>query len=445
MNIARADIDALNAMLTVKVEKADYETGVEATLRDYRRKAQIPGFRPGMVPMGVIKKMYQKSITADEVFKKVSEGISQYIKDNQLHVLGEPLPNKDTQSIDFDTQTDFEFTYDVALAPAVQLNISKQITVPYYTVSVTDDEVQQRINAYRRYYGKMVPLEKIEKNALVRVDLTQHKENAHSVKAALLSLMVIPEAEQETLLGLAVGNTVEVNVRKLLTNDADCAAFLSVTKERLATIDPVFTLTIGEITSVELAEISQSFFDDLYGKDVVTSEEAFADRVKSELHSEAAGKSERRFAADVRSTLMERASLKLPEAFLKRWLLLTSDGKMTEDEVEKDFPSLADSLRWQLITEHILKQENIEVTEDDLLTVAKQTVLQRLTMYYGTNNISEDRLTEFARAMLNRSEERDSLAKHAAQHQVIAYIRGAVTVEQKEVSHEQLKGMLAEA
>ncbi|MDR2813347.1 MAG: trigger factor [Prevotellaceae bacterium] len=440
MNIVRTDIDALNVALTVKVEKSDYEGKVEATLRDYRRKAQIPGFRPGMVPMGVIRKMYQKSVTADEVYKQVSTGIAEYIENNQLHILGEPLPNENTQQIDFDAQSEFEFMYDVALAPKMQLDVNKEIKIPYYTVTITDDEVQQRINGYRDYYGKMAKSEKIGKNDLVRVDLAQ--TNGHAVEAALLSLKMIPEAEQQTLLGLSPGDAVEVNVRKILTNDIDCAAFLKITHEKLETIDPVFTLTIKEITHVEPAEINQNLFDDLYGKDTVTSDEAFTDKVKGELHSELSGKSEHRFIADVRSILIKHAAPELPEAFLKRWLLLTSDGKMTEEQVEKDFPSFAEGLCWQLVEHHILMQENLEVTDDDLLLVAKKMVFQRLAMY-GVNSMNEDRLTEFAHTMLNRPEDRKRLTEYAIEHRVVEHVRNAVTIEQKEVTNEQLNNLLS--
>jgi trigger factor len=441
MNIARVNTDALNAMLTVKVEKSDYESKVEATLRDYRRKAQIPGFRPGMVPMGVIKKVYHKSAIADEVLKQASEGITKYIEDNQLHILGQPLPNENSQPVDFDTQSDFEFTYDVALAPEVRLNISKNIKIPYYTVAVTDDEVRERINAYQTYYGRTVNAKEVEKNALVRVNLVQGKENGHSVEAALLSLKVIPEAEQQALLGLYVGETVEVNVRKMLVNDIDCAAFLKVSKEQLATIDPVFTLTVKEITSVEPAVLNQKFFDDLYGKDAITSKEAFTERVKNDLRNELLDESEHLFAINIRSMLIKNAALELPEAFLKRWLLLTSEGKFTAQQLEVDFPSFAEGLRWQLIEEHIIRQENIEISEEDLLLAAKKTVLHRLAML-GMNNINETRLSEFAHTMLNNPDDRKRLTEHAAQCRVIDSIRNAITVEQKELSHEQLKELL---
>jgi trigger factor len=443
MNISRVNIDALNATLTVKVERTDYESNVEAALRDYRRKAQMPGFRPGMVPLGVIKKMYQKTITADEVIKQVTSGITDYVENNRLVTLGSPLPNKDTQPVDFGAQSEFEFLYDIALAPEVQLTISKDVKIPYYTVTGTDDEVQQRIDRYRNFYGKAIPTPKIEENTLVRVDLAQDKENGHSVKAALLSIKLIPEAAQQALLlGLSAGETVEVNVRKMLTNDADCAGFLNITKDQLETIDPVFTLTIKEITRLEPAEIDQTLFDNIYGKDVVTTEEAFFESIKKELHNKIADELEYCFTIDVRSTLVKQAMIKLPESFLKRWLLATSEEKKTEEDVEKDFPPFAENLRWQLVENFILKEGNLALQEEDLLQVAKKTVAQRLATY-GVNSISEERLVEFAHTMLSRPEERSRLTEYATERLAIEYVRDAVTIEQKEVTHEELINLIA--
>jgi trigger factor len=443
MNISRVNIDALNATLTATIEKPDYESKVEATLRDYRRKAQMPGFRPGMVPLGVVKKMYQKSITAEEVFNQVSAGIAKYIEDNRLNILGAPLPNKDTPPLDFDTQSEFEFLYDVALAPEVQLKISKDIKIPCYTVAITDNEVQENIDRYRTYYGKTAIAEKIEKDSLVRVDLAQHKENGHTVKGALLSIKLIPEADQQALLlGLSVGKTAEVNVRKMLTNDADCAAFLNITKEQLETIDPEFTFTIKDISHIAPAEINQTLFDNIYGKDVVTSEEGFVERVKSELHNRMVEECEYRFTLDVRHTLMSHATIELPEAFLKRWLLKTSEENTTEEEVEKAFPSFAEKLRWELIEDFIRREGNLELQERDLLPVAQKVIAQRLATF-GMNNIGEERLEDFAYTLLNRPEERKRIVEFATECLVVEYIRNVVTVEQKEVTHEEFNSLFA--
>ncbi|MDR1022077.1 MAG: trigger factor [Prevotellaceae bacterium] len=436
MNIVRENVDALNAVLTVKIEKPDYESQVEAKLRDYRRKAQVPGFRPGMVPMGMIKKMYQKSATVEEVSKKIPDGINDYVQANHLHLLGEPIPSDKAQTVDFDTQTEFEFKYDVAIAPEVQLTIDSSITIPYYNIAIPDGEVQRRIETTRAYYGKIVRGAQIKKDDLATVDLAQSKEGGLNVENVILSLKVIPEAEQQALLGLPEGASVEVNVRKMLTNDVDCAAFLKITRQQLEEVDPVFTITIKEISHVEPAEMNQEFFDTVYGEGVVRSEEEFIDRVKSGVRSELLSKSNQRFNIDTCSVLVQKAALELPEAFLKRWLLLTAEGKMTENEVEETFPNVAEKLRWDLIVRHILQQQNIEVTERDLLNAAKKIVMQRL-VGYGVDTIREDRLVEFAQSVLNRPEERKHIIEYAIETRVIEHVRSNVTIEQKEVSSEE--------
>jgi trigger factor len=435
MNIVKENVDALNAVLTVKIEKTDYESQVDTTLRDYRRKAQVSGFRPGMVPMGMIKKMYQKSITIEEISKQVPDGIDAYVRDNHLYLLGDPIPNDKTPPVDFDTQTEFEFKYDVGIAPEVQLTVDSTITIPYYNIAIPDGYVQRRIDSYLTYYGKTVSAEQVEKDDLVIVDLAQSKENGINLEKAMLSLKVIPEAEQQALLGLPVGASVEANVRKMLINDIDCAAFLKITKEQLAEIDPVFTLTIKEITHTVPIEVGQDLFDAMYGEDTVTSEEEFVSRVKNSISHELSNKSSYRFCIDVRNVLVQKAALELPEAFLKRWLRLTNE-KMTEDELEKEFPSFADKLRWNLIVRHILLQQNIELTEGHLLSAAKQIVLQRFAIY-GIDTMSEERLTEFAQGLLSRIEERNHITEYATEALVVEYVRNAATIEQREISNEE--------
>lgn len=435
MNIVRENVDALNASLTVKIEKADYEEKVANTLKDYRRKAQVPGFRPGMVPMGMVQKMYGKSILVDEVFKQMSDAINKYITENQIRTLGEPLPSDSTKPIDFDTQTEFEFTYDLAMAPEVELTIDGSIKIPYYTISVTDEEKQKRIDGYLRYYGKMVSSEKIGIDDLVTVDVAQSKEGGYCTEGAVLSLKVMPEAKQKKLLGLEVGSTIDLDVRKMLTNDADCAAFLKVTKEQLFTLDPVFTITVKEIKRMEPAEINQELFDKVYGQGAVTSETEFKAKVEAEIRAQLADDSDYRFLIDTRKALVDKTNLALPEAFLKRWLLVTSEGKMTEEQIEKEFPRFAEDLRWQLVEGHLLKQQSLEIKEEDLMAFAKKMALQQFAMY-GLSNMPEEHLENFARNILERPEERKRITERAAEGKVIDYVKTAAKVEEKEVSGE---------
>jgi trigger factor len=371
----------------------------------------------------------------DEIFKQMSEAINKYIHENQIRTLGEPLPSETTKPLDFDTQTEFEFSYDLAVAPEVNLTVDKGIKIPYYTIAVTDEEKKKRIDGYLRYYGKMISADTIAIDDLVTVDVAQSKEGGYSVEGAMLSLKVMPEAKQKKLLGLAVGATIDLDVRKMLTNDADCAAFLKVTKEQLLELDPNFTITVKEIKRMEQAEINQELFDKVYGEGTVTSETEFCAKVEAEIRLQLADESDYRFLIDTRKKLVDKTKLALPEAFLKRWLLMTSEGKMNEEQIEKEFPRFAEDLRWQLIEGHLLRQQNLEIQEEDLLGFAKKMALQQFAMY-GLSNMPDEHLVNFAKNILERPEERKRIAERAAESKVLDYIKGVATLEQKEISGE---------
>ena len=435
MNIVKENVDALNAVLTVKIDKNDYEEKVANTLKEYRRKAKIPGFRPGMVPMGMVQKMYGKSVLVDEVFKQMSEGISKYIQENQIRTLGDPLPSESYQPPDFDTQTEFEFSYDLAIVPEINLEVDKKIKLPYYAITITKEEKQARMESYRRRYGKMVSVNKIGSDDIATVDATQGKEDGHSVENAMLAINVLPEEEQKKLLGLEAGSSVEADVRKMLTNEADCAAFLKITKEKLAEIDPLFTLTVKEVKRMELAEVNQELFDKLYGEGVISSEKEFEARVEAEIRAQLADQSDYRFLVDARKKLLEKVNPELPETFLKRWLLATSEGKMDKEQVEKEFPKFAEGLRWQLIEGHLMKQQGLEVKEDDMLEFAKKMAMQQFAMY-GLSSMPDEHLKNFALSILERPEERRRIAERAVETKVLNYIKNAVTLEDKKVTGE---------
>lgn len=436
MNISKENINDLQAEILVKIEKVDYENNVNQTLKEYRRKAQVPGFRPGMVPMGMVQKMYGKSILVDEVFKQMSDAINNYIKENKINILGEPLPSENTAAIDFDTQENFEFKYDIALSPEVKLTLNEKIKVPYYTIKVTEEEKQKRIDGYLRYYGKMIPGDTIETDDLVVVDLVQDKEGGHNVTDATLGMKVIPEAKQKKLVGLKVGDNITLDVRKMLTNDADCAAFLKVTKEELENIDPVFTLTIKEIKRIENAEMNQELFDKVYGEGLVTSETDFKARVEADIRKQLSEESDYRFLLDVRKKLIDIAKLDLPEELLKRWILMTSEGKNTKEQIDAEFPSFADHLRWQLIEDYIMKEQNFEISEDDLIDVAKKIAQQQLAMY-GLANMPDENLTTYAKSILENGNERKRIFERAVEVKVTDYIKTAIKLDSKEVSGEQ--------
>ncbi|MDR3329219.1 MAG: trigger factor [Prevotellaceae bacterium] len=445
MNVSKESTDALNAVLTVRIEKADYEAKVASALREHRRKVQVPGFRPGMVPMGMVQKIYGKQVLVDEVFKQITEALEGYIKDNALRTLGYPLPNEQSQPLDFDTQGDFEQRYDVGLAPEMAVKVDKSIKVPYYTIAVAAEEKQKRVEHYRRYFGNLTDVEAIGEDDLVVVDLSQSGEGGHSVEGAMLSLKVIPKDEQQKLMGLGVGSVVALDVRKVLINDTDCAAFLNVAKEALPTIAPMFTFTVKQVRRQLPAELNQEFFDKVYGEGAVASEGEFEAKVEAEMRSQYAADSDYRFGVDARNALLKKFHPELPEAFLKRFLLQSSEDKqLTPEQVEAEFPSFARGVRWQLIEGQLLEQQGLQVEESELAELAKKAAAQQLAAY-GLHNLADENLSGFAQRMLERPEERKRLTAQATEGKVVGYIRSVVSIQEKKVSVEEFNKLFEAA
>jgi trigger factor len=447
MNITKNNIDALNATLTLKIDKSDYEENVSKVLREYRRKAQIPGFRPGNVPMGMVQKMYGKSVLADEVFKLMDKGIGDYLRDNKVQILGSPIPNEQTPAVDFDTQSEYEFVYDLALIPEVKLELSQKIKIPYYNIKITEEDKQQQKGAYLQSRGQRVKMDTVEgEDVLLRVNVSQAAENGVKVEDGLIITKTIPAEQTQKLQGLKAGENITLNIREVLTNDTDCAAFLHLKKEELEGIDPVVTLSINEISRMQPAELNQEFFDKMYGTGVVTTEADFDARVEAEMREQFLHTSNFLFFEDTHKKLLELANLDLPEATLKRWLKLSSSKdkeKFTDEQLEKEASAFFDNLRWSLITEHIAKQNDIKVEEKDVLEYSKNTVRNQFVMY-GITNAPEEEVTKYAADLLGDDKHRSQCAERILEDKVLATVKTLVKIDNKEMSKEDIKKLLAE-
>ncbi|GHT14939.1 trigger factor [Bacteroidia bacterium] len=446
MNVTQNNIDALNATLTLKIEKADYEENVSKSLKDYRRKAQMPGFRPGNVPMGMIQKMYGKSLLVDEVFKLVDKGINDYLQEQKLHILGSPIPNEQTPKVDFDTQDAYEFVYDIALPPQVKLELSGKVKIPYYTIKITNEDKQQRKDATLQYFGKMEQQDVVEADDLLRVDVAQEGEEGIKVAGAMLSTKTIAAAQVAKLKGLKVGENITLNIRELLDNDVDCAAFLHLKTEQLPNINPVVTLTIKEVSRMQPAEMNQEFFDKAFGKDVVTNEAEFLAKVETEISEQFARTSDYLFKIDVRKKLLELAHVELPENTLKRWLQLSSASdekqKLTDEQLEKELPAFFEGLRWSLVQENIAKQNNIQIEESDILESSKSAVRQQFAMY-GITNPPDEEVEKYAKNLLQDNKHRSRAAEQILEDKVVDVVKTIVKLDTQEVSKEKVEQLLA--
>jgi trigger factor len=449
MNITRENIDALNAIITVSVEKNDYEATVSDVLKNYRKKANMPGFRPGMVPAGLIKKMYGKSILAEEVNKILSKSLTDYIHAEKMNVLGEPLPNEEKQpAIDWDNQTDFSFVFDVAMAPDFEVNLTSETTIPFYGIAASEDMVNKQLDAYAGRLGKNTPVETVEEKDTVRGNFVQLDAEGNELEGGIKAEQVViaidlmkDEETKASLLGKKAGDVVVFDPVKAYENKHEVGHMLNISHEAAESLEGNFSFTIVEVLRFEKAELNEELFKQIYGEDSgVSTEEEFKARVKSELEDNFIYSSNYKFALDSRETLLKSIQFDLPEAFLKRWILATNE-KMTQEQIDSDFDNFMIDLKWQLIKDKIVKDNELKITEDDVRAVAKEMAAVQFRQY-GLNNVADEHLENYANHMLKNEEERRKLVSRKQEDVILATIKDKVTLDMKEVSFDEFNKML---
>lgn len=447
MNIVRKDIDSSNATITISIEKADYSEKVEKTLRDYRKKANIPGFRPGMVPLGLLKKMYGKSILAEEINKILSDELYKYIQDNKINMLGEPLPNEtDQKDIDFGTQEDFEFVFDIGLAPEFEVELNKKDKVKYYQITPSEEMINNQIKSYTGRYGKYVQEESVEEKDMVKGTLTELaegkvKEGGIQVQDAVLTPAYMKdEASKALFAGAKVGDVITFNPKTAFENEAEISSLLKISKEEVAEVTADFQFTIEGITRYHEAEIDQELFDKVYGEGVVKSAEEFTEKIKANIQETLAQDSEYKFGIDAREVLVKKYdSLAFPDAFLKRWLL-ASNKNLTEETLEADYPKMIADLKWQLIKDKIAKSNDIKVEKDDVEDFGRKIARSQFAQY-GMIGMDDAILDNYVKDMLKKEETLKNIIDKVAENKVLDIIKNAVKVDTKEVSIEEFNKM----
>lgn len=447
MNIVRKDHDSVNASITISIEKADYSEKVEKTLRDYRKKANIPGFRPGMVPMGLLKKMYGKSILADEINKMLSDELYKYIRENNINILGEPLPNEEEQKdIDFNTQENFEFSFDLGLAPEFEVELNKKDKVKFYHIAASDEMVNNQVKSYTGRYGKYVQEETVEekdmvKGLIVELEGGQVKEDGIQVSDAVLTPAYMKdEASKNSFVGAKVGDQVTFNPKTAFENEAEIASLLKVKKEDVADLTADFLFTIESNTRYHEAEVNQELFDKVYGDGVVSSEEEFIAKIKATIEDQLQQDSNYKFGMDAREALLKKYNdLVFPDTFLKRWLLLTNK-ELSADKIEEDYPKMISDLKWQLIKDKIARANNIQVENEDVQAYGRQIARAQFAQY-GMTGLDDAILDNYAKDMFKNEEQLRNIIDRVAENKVVDVIKNTVKLDTKEVSIEEFNKM----
>jgi len=442
MNVDKQVIDSVNAVVKIQLLKADYQEKVENTLKNYRKKANVPGFRPGMVPAGLIQKMYGKSVLAEAVQDAVSEALYNYIRDNQLNILGEPLPSESQPMVDFDTQEDFDFAFDIALSPELEFTLNKKDSIPYYSITVTDEMVAEQAKSLAARNGSYVKADATEESDVIKGLLIEVQADGTiglegiSVEDAVLTPKYFKNDEEKAkLIGLGVGDTVVFNPAKAYDNtESELASLLKVPKEVAKTVSTDFTFEVKEITRYQEGEMNQVLFDQLYGEGVVNSEEEFKSKIREQLEAQFAPESDFRFMVDAEKALLEKAAdVVFPVDFLKRWMIETQ--KRTADNIDEEMPKMIEDLKWHLMKEKIVKDNNLTVSEEELIETAKKITRAQFAQY-GMMNVPEDLLNGYAADMLKKEDSKRNIIDQSMSAVVAGFLKGAVKINDKKISVE---------
>ncbi len=449
MNVSFQNIDKVSGLLTVKLEKADYQEKVDKSLKTFRQKAQIPGFRKGMVPMSLVKKMYGKSVIAEEVNKLLSEKVYDYIKSNNVNMLGEPLPNEEKQQvIDFDTMEEFEFVFDIALAPEFKAEVNNTDKVDYYTIEVTDEMVENQVKAYTQRNGKYDQVSAYEDNDMLKGLIAELDENGNTkeggiqVEGAVLMPSYMKNDEQKAIFANAKVNDVLVfNPNAAYDgHDAEIASLLKIEKEAAAEMKSNFSFQVEEITRFVPGDLNQELFDQVFGKDAVKTEEEFRAKVKEGIAAQFVADSDYKFLIDARKMLMEKVGkLEFPDALLKRIMLLNNKEK-GEEFVAENYEKSVEELTWHLIKEQLVKDNEIKVEQEDVINMAKDATKAQFAQY-GMMTVPEDILENYVQEMLKKKENVDGLVGRVVEAKLATALKAKVTLNNKTVSMEEFNKM----
>lgn len=439
MNIKKQDIDALNAEITISLSPADYEVKVNEGIKKVQKQASMPGFRPGKVPAGLIKKQYGTQIMVDEINKLLNDTIYKFIEENKLDILGNPLP-KDQTSVDFTNQKDFEFVYQVGIAPSFEIKLDSKNVFNYKTVKVDDALIEKYVGDVRRNYGKPVYPDISTEKDVVFVDINELDETG-AIKAggifkstSLSYDRLKNEAGKSKLLGLKKDDKVVININDLFTDAVDKSVTLGIEKETAETNTSDLQLTVKNISRMEEAALDQDLFDRIYGAGVISDEQAFREKIREELASMFRVDSERFLRTEVETKLVESLGIQLPDTFLKKWLAVANEKPVTEEEIEKDYPNYAKAMQWRLIENKIIKDNGLTVSPEEAKAEAQAFVKAEYARY-GQQPTEAD-LDKISNDILAREKDAQRIFENLYSKKVLDLIREKCTLNTTEVSYD---------
>ena len=436
MKIEQSELKDLTAVVTLTIEPADYQDEVAKQLKQVRQKAQMPGFRPGMVPAGLVKKMYGKGILADVLNKQVGEGLQKHIEDHNLQILGEPLPSENSPKIDLDNEDTFTFLFDIAVAPEFDAKLTGKNKLTEYIIDVTDEMVNNQVKSYAERFGDYTQADEVAEGDIVKGLAKQVDGDIVKENAVLNPAYMKQKTQQKKFIGAKKGDVVTFNPTKAFDSEVEVSSLLGINKEQAKDLKSDFTFEIQEITRHTTAAIDAELFAKVYGADAPKDEAAFRARVKAEIEANMAEDSKYKFGLDAKEAIMKKMEkLEFPVDFLKRWVLATNE-KMTAEELEKDFDKMLEELKWHLAKDQLMKEYKVDVQKEDVEAYAKEVARMQF-MQYGLMHIDDQYLTNYANEMLKQENQLRGIVERVAENMIYEALKGVAKIEQKKISHEE--------
>ena len=432
MKIEQNRIDDLNLELALTVVPEDYSDSKKKRLNEYRKKAEIKGFRKGMVPMSLVEKMYGQTALVDAINDVIAEGLNNFIHENNLRVLGEPLPSEEHIANEWVDGNEFNFKFDLAQNPEVSFELSKEDEVTYYTITVTEAAKKDMKNTLLKQYGSLEDGKKAKEEDFIIVDFEQGEMK---VEGTYVAIRNVAEAARASFVGVKAGDVLDVNVNEAFENETDRSSMLKVSKDELATLDPMFKMTVKNVKTFVNAPATEETFEKIFG---VKTEEEFDAKIEERLRAEYAQEADFRFSKDAKAYLLEKANVQIAEKFLKRWVYVVNEGKFTMEDIEKDWDLFIVDYKWQMVRNYLMNKYEVKVEEADLLASAKGFAAYQFAMY-GMNNVPDEQLESFAKNILSQEEQGRRILDQVENEKTFAAVREVVSLKKKKISVEKFR------
>ncbi len=430
MKITREQREVGTSLLKVVVGETDYAEAVDKALREYKRKANIPGFRPGMVPMGVVRKMFGKGVVAEQAYKLASNSVFEYLQNEGIDYVGDVIPSEEQGDFDFENNTEHEFMFEIGEAPKVEMELSKEDKLTYNKIKIEAAMHEQYKDNYLRRYGRLVEVESVVKDEALTVTLDNGDMR---IEDAYVGLISMSDEERAPFIGKKAGDKMEVNVNELYKSESQRASILQVKAEELETINPNFSLEITQIRQFANPELNEEFFKMAFPDGNITSEADLDKFIDAEIEKELSREADYLFTIRVRNFLMEKAGLQMPEAFLKRWLYTINEGKFSMEDIEKDFEGFIKMFTWNYLQKHFIQTYELTVSEDEVNAEAKEFAKAQFAQY-GMPSAPEEMIENFSKQILSNKEQAQKIYEKLYELKVVEYVKSKIKVTNKSVS-----------